>query len=164
MFHQPGCFLKKKIFFHNLTRFTTRFFPNFEQIYSLLGIIVSSVSSVPILCWQEFALLERLEQHMESVSPTNCNHCGKIICHESRLRQHLATSHLGESIPARPVDLSEPIIGQTPYQDLAEYKEILDMHTDVIRSDETTHLLWKRINCEIDPVFLYSDLKSLLMR
>ena len=106
--------------------------------------------------------MERLERHTQSASPTNCNHCGKTYCHESRLRQHLATSHFGGGIPPRPASLNEPIVGHTAYQDLAEYQEVLDEHRDVIRSDEINRTLWKRINRQIDPDFTYADLKSLL--
>ena len=74
----------------------------------------------------------------------------------------MATSHLGGGIPARPADLDEPIVGQTPYQNLAEYEEILVEHHDVIKSGEVNRTLWKRINRQIEPGFSYSDLKSLL--
>ena len=74
----------------------------------------------------------------------------------------MATSHLGGGIPARPVDLDEPIVGETPYQDLADYEEVLAEHRDVIKSDEVNKTLWKRINRQIEPGFSYSDLNSLL--
>ena len=74
----------------------------------------------------------------------------------------MATSHFGGGIPAQPADLEDPIVGRTPYQDLAEYQEVLDDHRDVIRSDETDRPLWKKINREIDPEFTYGNLKSLL--
>ena len=106
--------------------------------------------------------MDRLERHTEFASPTYCNHCNKTYCYESQLRQHLATSHLGGGIPARPADLNEPIVGQTTYQDLADYEEILTKHHDVIKSDEINKTLWKRINRQIEPEFSYSNLKLLL--
>ena len=74
----------------------------------------------------------------------------------------MATSHLGEGIPEQPADLDEPLVGQTPYQDLADYEEILAEHHEVIKSDEVNKTLWKRINRQIEPGFSYSDLRSLL--
>ena len=78
------------------------------------------------MCRQGFQTLERLNTHTESASPTFCVHCNKTYCFESQLRQHLATSHFGGGIPARPAELDEPIVGETPYQDLAAYEEVLD--------------------------------------
>ena len=80
------------------------------------------------ICQQGFQTLQRLNRHTETASPNNCNHCGKIHCHESQLRQHLGTNHFGGGVPARPANLNEPIIGQTLYQNLLEYEEILDEH------------------------------------
>ena len=70
----------------------------------------------------------------------------------------MATSHFGGGIPARPAELDEPIVGKTPYQDLAAYEEILDEHMDIIKSYEVNKTLWKRINKRIDSDFTYSDL------
>ena len=103
-----------------------------------------------------------MNRHTETASPNNCNHCGKIYCHESQLRQHLATNHLGGGVPARPANLDEPIIGQTPYQELAEYQGILNEHRDTIGRYQTNRPLWKKINAETNPGFTYTDLKTLL--
>ena len=86
-----------------------------------------------------------------------CTHCNKTYCFRSQLRQHLATSHFGGGIPARPANLDKPIVGQTPYQELAAYKEISDEHRDTVKSYEVNKMHWKRINKRIDPRFSYSD-------
>ena len=101
---------------------------------------------------------------MESASPTIfCTRCNKRFCFDNQLRQHLATTHFGGEIPARPVEeLNQPIVGQTPYQELAAYEQVLDEHADIIKSDETNKTLWKRVNREIKPNFSYANLKSLL--
>ena len=95
--------------------------------------------------------LERLNRHTESASPHNCNDCGKRFCHESQLRMHLATNHLGGGLPARPADSNEPIVGETPYQDLAAYEQVLDENRETIRSNEINKRQWKRVNREIEP-------------
>ena len=107
--------------------------------------------------------MDRLNHHTESALPnTSCKHCNKRFCFDSQLRQHLVTFHLGGGISARPADLNQPIVGQSPYQELAAYEEVLAQHMDVIKSDEINQTLWKRINREIEPDFTYGNLKSLL--
>ena len=114
-------------------------------------------------CQQGFQTLERFNRHTESALPTIfCTYCQKRFCFDNQLRQHLATFHLGGEIAARPADLNQPIVGQTPYQESAAYEEVLSQHMDVIKSDEINKTLWKRINREIEPGFTYGNLKSLL--
>ena len=75
----------------------------------------------------------------------------------------MATSHFGWEIPTRPAELNQPIVGQIPYQDLSDYEEVLAEHHDVIKSYEVNKTLWKHCgNREIEPGFLYNNLKSLL--
>ena len=74
----------------------------------------------------------------------------------------MATSHFGGGIPARPAELGEPIVGETPYQELAAYEQVLDEHMDTIKSNEVNKALWKRVNRQIKPGFSYNNLKSLL--
>ena len=103
---------------------------------------------------------------MKSSSPTPCNHCAKTFCHESRLRQHMATEHHGggvsESTPIQPADLDEPIVGRTPYQDFGEYEDLLFENRGVIRSQDTNRSNWRCVNREIAPDFTYRHLKALL--
>ena len=78
--------------------------------------------------------MERLDTHMQSASPTNCGHCGKTFCHESRLRQHMASVHFGGGVTSASssVNLNELIVGHTSYQDRAEYEKVLEEHRNAI--------------------------------
>ena len=69
----------------------------------------------------------------------------------------MATNHLGGEISARPADLNQPIVGETPYQELAAYEQVLDDHMDTIKSNVVNRTLWKRINREIEPLFTYNN-------
>ena len=118
------------------------------------------------ICWrcqQGFAYRDRLERHREAASTTtSCDHCQKRFCLDNQLRQHSATFHLGGGTAARPADLNQPIVGETPYQELAAYEQVLDDHMDTIKSDEVNKIRWKRVNREIGAGFTYNNLKVLL--
>ena len=118
-------------------------------------------------CGQGFAARDRRDKHEASAQSLSCGQCGRQFCHDSRLRQHIATVHNGRgvstsAVSSQPANLNEPIIGYTPYQDRPEYEEVLAQHRSVIRSQEVQGGLWKRINRQIPPDFSYGDLKILL--
>ena len=119
------------------------------------------------ICRQGFAYRERLDAHTTSASHHPCRQCNQQFCHESRLRQHIVTEHyggggVGESTPVQPADLDEPIVGRTPYQDSAEYEDLLFEHRGAIRSQETNKSNWRCINRQIAPDYTYRDLKCIL--
>ena len=41
---------------------------------------------------------------------------------------HLTTNHMDGGLPVRPADLDEPIVGETPYQEMPAYEQVLDEH------------------------------------
>ena len=119
------------------------------------------------ICDARFDRAERLNAHRATASPAPCGECNQWFCHESRRHQHMITQHFGggaaEAVAVRPpVNLDEPIIGLTTYQDRPEYQTIIQRHLAVIRSRETNRSNWRQVNRRIAPEFTYADLKGLL--
>ena len=119
-----------------------------------------------LACGGGFQTPKLLNAHKRTASSHPCRECNQHFCHETRLRQHMATNHRGGgqgvSAPIEPAGLDEPIVGRTPYQDFGEYEDLLFEHRGVIRSQETNRSNWRLVNREIPPEFSYRDLKALL--
>lgn len=120
-------------------------------------------------CNQTFNRSSRLAKHQASASPTSCEICGVVFCHESRKQQHILRQHTGTGVGGDgssrtpiTIDMDSPILPPTGYQQTPEYQNAIDEHYSVIRSQTNTSTEWKIINRQIPPSFSYGDLKVLL--
>ena len=122
-------------------------------------------------CHQTFNRPSRLRKHEASASPSPCEICGVVFCHESRKQQHKLRQHAGAGIGGGSssssrtplnTDLDTPILPPTGYSQTDEYQVAIEEHHSTIRSQTNTGREWKNINREIPPTFSYRDLKVLL--
>ena len=117
-------------------------------------------------CHQLFNRASRLANHQASASPSPCDICGVVYCHESRKQQHILREHSGYGINTttspESIDLNVPILGNTSYQDREGYRNMCDEHGSSIRTHTMEGRYWKKFNKEIPAGFTYGDLKRML--
>ena len=118
-------------------------------------------------CNQTFRVRWRLDKHLTDATLITCDICNQRFCHRTRMEQHKLTEHTASGISsseAPNTDLNTPTFPNTGHPEAEEYREKLNEHYDVIRTQTNTGKKWKNINIQISPNFTYKDLKLLLER
>ena len=115
-----------------------------------------------INCNQSFNRQSRLNNHQAKATPTPCNQCDRTFCFEARLHQHRLTEHTGTGISNDSIhnnnnnnnNLDTPIYLDTGHTQTDEYRDKIDEHINVIRTQKTNGKDWKKTE-QTDTTKLY---------
>ena len=89
-------------------------------------------------CNQTFRVRWGLDKHLTNATLITGDICNQLFCHRNRMEQHKLTEHTGRGIgssEAPNTDLDTPIFPTTGHPETEEYREKLNEHYDVIRTN-----------------------------